>query len=73
MIHQRQRLSLGLEPRNHRAGIHPELDDLEGHAATHRRLLLGHVNDAAATFANLLQQAIATNVLIGFFDEFSRP
>ena len=33
MVHQRQRLPLGLEPGDHLLGVHAELDDLERDAA----------------------------------------
>jgi hypothetical protein len=46
MVHHRQRLPLGLKPCDHLPRIHPRLDDLKGHAASDRLLLLGHVNDA---------------------------
>ena len=41
----------------------PELDDLERHAAAHRLLLLGHVDDAAAAFADLLEQFVAADAV----------
>ena len=44
--------------------VHAELDDLERHAAAHRLLLLGHVNDAAAAFADFFQQLVAANFAI---------
>ena len=61
MIHHRQRLPLGLEARDDLLRVHAELDDLERHAAPHRLLLLGHVDDAAAAFADLLEQLVAAN------------
>src|SRR5262249_38494978 len=54
VIHQRQRLTLRLETGNDLGGVHPRLDDLEGDAAAHRLLLLGHVNKAKAAFADSL-------------------
>ena len=56
MIHHRQRLPLGLEAGDDLLGVHAQLDDLERDAAADRFLLLGHVNDAAAAFADLLEQ-----------------
>ena len=58
MIHHRQGLPLGLEPREHLPRIHARLDDLQRHATPDRRLLLGHVDDAEAPFADLLQQLV---------------
>ena len=47
--------------------VHAELDDLERHAAAHRLLLLRHVNDAAAAFADLLEQLVAADAVAGLF------
>ena len=58
MIHDRQRLTLGLEPRDDLLGVHAGLDDLEGHPAPDRFLLLGHVDGAHAAFADLLKQPV---------------
>jgi hypothetical protein len=33
-------------------GVHAQLDDLERDAAAHRFLLLGHIDHAAAAFAD---------------------
>jgi hypothetical protein len=46
MVHDGQGLPLGLEPRHHLPGVHPELDDLEGDAAADRLDLLGQVDDS---------------------------
>ncbi len=43
------------------AGVHAGLDHLEGHTAAYGFLLLGHEHNAAATFADLLQQFVTTN------------
>ena len=61
MIHQRERLSLGLETGDHLPRIHAELDDLERDPPAHRLLLLGHEHDAAAAFAQSLQQLVAAD------------
>src|SRR5262245_35226759 len=58
VIHQRQRLSLGLEPRDHLARVHPQLDDLERHAPPHRLLLLGQINHAEAALADLAHELV---------------
>ena len=65
VVHQRQRLPLGLEPGNHLPRIHARLDDLERDAAADRRLLVGHVDDAHAPFADLLQQLVRTDERAG--------
>ena len=62
MIHQRQGLPLGIEAGNDTLGIHAQLDDFQGHPAADGVFLLGHVNDAAATFADLLQQFVRPDV-----------
>jgi hypothetical protein len=44
MVHQCQRLPLGLEADQTVSGVHPRLDDFERDLATHRFVLLGHEN-----------------------------
>ena len=67
MIHQRQRLPLRLEARDDVLRVHAELDDLERDPAADRFLLLGHVNHAAAAFADLLKQLVSANDIARFF------
>jgi len=55
MIHQRKRLPLGLEAGYDLFGVHTQLDDFERDTAAHRFLLVGHINDTAATFTDLLE------------------
>ena len=52
MVHHRQRLPLGLEPGDDLLGVHAQLDDLERDAPPHRLGLLGHIDHAAAAFAD---------------------
>ena len=61
MVHHRHGLAFGLEAGDNLLGVHPQLDDLQRHAAANRLLLLGHVHDAHAPFADLLQQLIGTD------------
>ena len=61
MIHQRQRLPLGLEARHHFARVHAGFDQLDGDAAAHGLLLLGQPDFAHAALANPLQQMIGTD------------
>ena len=63
MVHQRQRLTLGLEPGDDRLGVHAQLDDFERHAAAHRLGLLGHIDHPAAAFADFLQHFVTANDL----------
>ena len=62
VIHHRQRLPLGLEPRDHLLGVHAELDDLQGDPASDRVLLLGHVHDAEAALADLLEDLVRADL-----------
>ena len=41
--------------------VHARLDDLERDLAAHGLRLLGHVDDAHAAFADLLQQLVAAD------------
>ena len=61
VVHQGQRLPLGLEAGDDLLGVHARLDDLQGHLAAHRLGLLGHVDDAHAAFADLLQQLVGAD------------
>ena len=51
--------------------VHAQLDDLERDAAAHRFLLLGHVDHAAAAFADFLQQLVTANAVAGFFRDWN--
>ncbi len=63
MVHHGQSLPLGLEARDHRLGVHAQLDDLQRHAPAHRFGLLGDIDDAATAFADFLQQLVAADGL----------
>ena len=65
MVHQRQGLALGLEPGNHLLGVHAQLDDLESDPPADRLGLLGHVHDAVAALADLLQQLVTPDPVPG--------
>ena len=56
MIHHRQRLLFGLEPRDHLFGVHPQLDHLERHPPPHRLRLLRDINHATPAFADTFQK-----------------
>src|SRR5207249_1576812 len=66
MVHQRQRLALGLKAGNDLPGVHAQLDDLEGDPATNRFLLLGHIDNPAAALANFLEQLVTPDLVSGF-------
>ena len=72
MIHQGQGLPFGLEPRHHFARVHAGLDDLQGHFAADGFSLRGHVHDAHAAFADLLQQLVGADLGAGVFGESGR-
>ena len=67
VIHQGQRLPLGLEAGQHLATVHARLHQLERDFALHRLRLLGHVDRAHAPFADLLQQLVRPNHRAGGF------
>jgi len=67
MVHQRQRLAFGFEAGDDLFGVHAQLDDLEGDAAADRLLLLGHIDDTAAAFADLLKEFVAADTVAGLF------
>jgi hypothetical protein len=66
MVHQRERLPLGFEPRDDLRRVHPGLDDLQRHLPADRPRLLGEPDDAHPPFADLLEQAVRA-------DRFRRP
>jgi hypothetical protein len=61
VIHDRQRLTLGVKAGDDLPGVHPQLDHFESNPAAHRLFLLRDVNDATAAFANLLQEFLAAD------------
>ena len=65
MVHERQRLALGLETGDYPPGVHSQLDHFESHAAAHWLLLLGHINHAITAFADLLEQFVAPDPIAG--------
>jgi len=58
MIHERERLTFGLEAGEDLAAVHPGLDHLECDLPPHRPLLLGGPHFAHSAFPQLLQQAV---------------
>ena len=61
MVHHGQGLPLRLEAGDDRLGVHAQLDDLERHAAADRLGLFGHIDGAAAAFAQLFQQLVVAD------------
>ena len=63
MIHQGERLALLLKARDDLLRVHAQLDDLEGHAALDRPLLIGHPDGAKAAFTDLLAELVVADLL----------
>jgi hypothetical protein len=62
MVHERQSLPLGLEPRDDFPRIHAGLDDLECDPAADGVLLLGDEHEPKSTLTDLLQQLVGADV-----------
>ena len=58
VVHQGQGLPFRFETGDDVLGVHAELDNLQGHLAADRLLLLGHVDHGHAAFPDLLQQLV---------------
>src|SRR5437667_2918948 len=69
MIHQRQGLPFSFKPRDHRPGIHSQLDDLKSDAAVDRFLLVRQINYSATAFADRLQKSIVPDLLTSIPDQ----
>ena len=67
MVHEGQGLALSLEAGDDLFGVHPQLDHFDGDPAPDRFLLLGHIDHAATTFADLLEQLVAAYSVARFF------
>jgi hypothetical protein len=61
MVHDRQGLPFGLETGDDLSGVHPRLEDFQGHLAAHGLRLLGHEHHAEASFPDLFQQLIGSD------------
>jgi hypothetical protein len=60
VIHQCQRLTLGVEPRQDLGGVHSGLYDLDGDLAADRARLFGEPDLTHSAFAETLEQLIGT-------------
>ena len=67
VVHERERLALGLEAGNDLLGVHAQLDDLERDLALHRLGLDGLPHRPHAALADLLQQFVAPDHVTGTF------
>ena len=63
VVHHGERLALGLEAREHLAGVHAGLDHLEGDHAGDGAALLGHPDRAEAALADLLAQGVGADLV----------
>ena len=59
VVHERERLPLGVEPSQHRARVHPDLDQLQRHLPLDRLGLLCAVDGAHATLAENVEEGVA--------------
>src|SRR5262245_2125808 len=66
VIHHCQGLALGFEARDHRLGVHPQLNNFERDSPPHRLLLFREVDDSATAFADPLDQTITAYSLADF-------
>ncbi len=62
VVHQSQRLALGLEARNDLPRVHPGFDDLERHLTAHRLALFRQPHLPHPARADPLQQTIRSNL-----------
>ena len=69
MVHQRQRLPLGLEPGDDPLGVHSQLDDFEGDPPVEGLLLLGHIHHPAPAFTDCLKEPVVPNLLAGLIPQ----
>jgi hypothetical protein len=69
MVHERQRLLFRFKSGDDLLRVHPQLDDFQRHTTAHRFLLLRHVNNAAAAFADLLKNFITADLVAGLFSQ----
>ena len=61
MVHDRERLALGLEPRDHLSGVHAGFDDFQRDLPVNGAGLLGEPDFAHPAFPQSLQQAVRAN------------
>ncbi len=65
VLHERERLPLGLEARDDRLRVHAQLDHLERDHAAQRLLLLRHPHHAHAAFAEALDELVVSEPVAG--------
>src|SRR5439155_15816841 len=67
VVHQGNGLALGFEAGDDTLGVHAHLDHLERDLAAHWFLLLGHIDQAASPFADLLEEFVAAYAVTRLF------
>ena len=72
VIHHRQGLPLRFEAGDHLLAIHARLYELQRHQPPHRPLLLGHIDQAHAAFADLLQEFVGADQCAELFSGLDR-
>jgi hypothetical protein len=65
MIHQRQCLTFSLESGDDTPSVHSRFNHFQGDVSVNRLCLLGHENDTAPSFSNLLQQLVPIDQVSG--------
>jgi hypothetical protein len=71
MIHDGERLSLGLEPRHHLPRVHARLKNFQRHLAAHWQGLLGYEHDPKTSLADLPQYLVWPDNRTVRFNDFS--
>ena len=61
MVHHRQRLALSLEARDALFGVHPQLDNFQGHPSFDGLFLLRHIHVTNPSFTYGLKNLVASN------------
>ena len=69
MVHERQRLTLGLKPGDDLLRIHARLDHFDRHPSLHRLALLGDINGAESADPELFQKLVTANDRAGALRE----
>jgi hypothetical protein len=72
MVHHGEGLTLRFEARDDGLCVHAQPDDFKGDTAAHGFLLFGHVNNAAAAFADFLQEFVSSDAVAGLFGEVGK-
>ena len=63
MVHHRQCLPLGFKARNDILAVHARLNDFQSNFARNRLLLLGDIDDAKTTLADLFTKFVRADLL----------